>query len=594
MATASTSSPPTRSPQARTSSRSPTTRTAAESYPGSNIAFTAVDGNTVTFFYDSATNDVSIDPGGGSAEPGDELLVQPPVRVDAQDNVFYFVMPDRFDNGDPANDEAGDLSGDPLVNGFDPTHKGFYHGGDLAGLNARLPYLDGLGVNAIWLTPQFTNRWVQGEGTPGGTSAGYHGYWQIDYSSIDPHFGDNAEMKQLVADAHALGIDIYFDIVANHTGDVITYEEGDNPPYISKADSPYLDSLGAPFDDSAYAGTGTFPTVDAAVSFPYTPTFNTVADESIKSPPFLNDQTNYHNRGNSTFTGENSLYGDFFGLDDLWTEKPEVQDGLIDVFKDMVTDYDIDGFRIDTVKHVNDEFWDAFGPELRAHASSLGKDDFFMFGEVFSFDVPFLSRFTTDLPLDAVLDFGFQGTARNFAGQNGTTDNVASFYAADDYYTDADSNAYSLPLFLGNHDIGRTGLFMKQDNPGASDAELVAREEFAHALMYFGRGMPVVYYGDEQGFTGDGGDQDARPDMMPSLVGTYNDDDLIGTTATTADANFDITHPLYVTLAEYRRDPRRPSGTDAGRPAPPLQRGFGGSTRSAASSAPRRSSTSSR
>ncbi len=228
-----------------------------------------------------------------------------------------------------------------------------------------------------------------------------------------------------------------------------------------------------------------------------------------------------------------------------------MQDGLIQVFKDMVSDYDIDGFRIDTVKHVNDEFWEAFGPELKAHASSLGKDDFFMFGEVFSFDVPYLSRFTTDLPLDAVLDFGFQGTARNFAGQNGSTDNVAGFYAADDYYTDADSNAYSLPLFLGNHDIGRTGLFMQQDNPGASDAELVARSELAHALMYFGRGMPVVYYGDEQGFTGDGGDQDARQDMMPSLVGSYNDDDLIGTTATTADANFDVTHPLYQTLADY-------------------------------------------
>jgi len=525
-----------------------------ESYPADNVAFTAVDGNTVAFSYDLATNEVTVDTGdtgGGTAEPGDELLVRPPVSVDAQDNVFYFVMPDRFDNGDATNDAGGDLSGDPLVNGLDPAHKGFYHGGDLAGLNARLPYLDGLGVDAIWLTPQFTNRWVQGEGTPGGTSAGYHGYWQIDYSSIDPHFGTNAEMQQLVTDAHALGIDIYFDIVANHTGDVITYTEGDNPPYIDKATSPYLDATGAPFDDRDYAGTGTFPSVDASVTFPYTPTFTTFDDETVKSPAFLNDPTNYHNRGNSTFTGENSLYGDFFGLDDLWTEKPEVQNGLIDVFKDMITDYDIDGFRVDTVKHVNDEFWEAFGPEIGAHAAALGKPDFFVFGEVFSFDVPYLSRFSTDLPLDAVLDFGFQGTARNFAGQNGSTDNVASFYAADDWYTDADSNAYSLPLFLGNHDIGRTGLFMQQDNPGASDAELVARSELAHALMYFGRGMPVVYYGDEQGFTGDGGDQDARQDMMPSLVGSYNDDDLLGTTATTADANFDVTHPLYQTLADY-------------------------------------------
>ena len=99
--------------------------------------------------------------------------------------------------------------------------------------------------------------------------------------------------------------------------------------------------------------------------------------------------------------------------------------------------------------------------------------------------------------------------------------------------------------------MGRIGLFLNQDNPGATDAELVARDELAHALMYFGRGMPVVYYGDEQGFTGDGGDKDARQDMMPSLVGSYNDDDLIGTDATTADANFDETHPLYQTLSDF-------------------------------------------
>ncbi|MHC4996867.1 MAG: alpha-amylase family glycosyl hydrolase, partial [Planctomycetota bacterium] len=480
----------------------------------------------------------------------DELLVRAPVRVAAQDNVFYFVMPDRFDNGDPTNDDGGVPSADPLVNGLDPTHKGFYHGGDLAGLQSRLPYLDGLGVNAIWLTPQFTNRWVQGDGTPGGTSAGYHGYWQIDYSSIDPHFGTNAEMQSFVAAAHALGIDIYFDIVANHTGDVITYVEGDNPPYIAKADAPYLDATGAPFDDSDFAGTGTFPPLDPAVTFPYTPTF-AAGDDTVKFPDFLDDPIYYHNRGNSTFSGENSLYGDFFGLDDLWTEHPVVQDGMIQVFKDMVTDYDIDGFRIDTVKHVNDEFWEAFGPELKAHATSLGKSDFFMFGEVFDFDVQFLSRFSTELPLDATLDFAFQGTARNFAGQGGPTDNVAGFYAAGDYYTDADSNAYSLPLFLGNHDIGRVGLFINQDNPGASDAEQVARSALAHALMFFGRGVPVVYYGDEQGFVGDGGDQDARQDMMPSQVASYNDDDLIGTTATTADANFDDTHPLYQTLSDF-------------------------------------------
>src|SRR3990172_880745 len=108
-----------------------------------------------------------------------------------------------------------------------------------------------------------------------------------------------------------------------------------------------------------------------------------------------------------------------------------------------------------------------------------------------------------------------------------------------------------MPTFLGNHDMGRFGFFLKQDNPGAADAELLARSKLAQALMYFARGTPVIYYGDEQGFVGDGGDKLARQDMFPSLVPEYNDDDLIGTDATTADDNFDPTHPIYQALASY-------------------------------------------
>jgi pullulanase-type alpha-1,6-glucosidase len=519
-------------------------------HPATNVPLTvAADGDLITITYNADTNEVTVDTGVPSIEPGDELLVEPVVRVPAQDDIFYFVMPDRFENGDPGNDAGGDLSGDPLVNGLLPTDKGYFHGGDIAGLTARLLYLDTMGVTAIWMTPQFTNRWVQGDGTIGGSSAGYHGYWQIDYSSIDPHFGTNAEMQAFVSAAHALGIDVFFDIVANHTGDVITYEEG-LFTYRNKTVFPYLDASGIPFDDRDYAGTGTFPPLDKDVSFPYTPSVAT-GDETVKSPAWLNDPIYYHNRGNSTFSGESSLYGDFFGLDDLFTEHPDVQDGMIAIFEDMITTFGIDGFRIDTVKHVNDELWEAFGPAIDATASGAGRPDFFYFGEVFSGDPATTSRFTTELPLDAVLDFPFQGAAVNFASASGATNNLRDLYADDDYYTDADSNAYSLPTFVGNHDIGRIGYSLQSGNPGATDAELVARDELAHALMYFGRGMPVVYYGDEQGFTGDGGDKDARQDMMPSVVPSYNDDNLIGTSATTADVNFDDGHPLYLTLQDY-------------------------------------------
>ncbi len=340
---------------------------------------------------------------------------------------------------------------------------------------------------------------------------------------------------------------MFFDIITNHTADVIDYEEGQYS-YRDKATYPYVDADGIEFDDRDYAGTDTFPPLDLD-SFPYSPVFRTTADETVKSPAWLNNPIYYHNRGDSSFVGENSNYGDFFGLDDLFTEQPAVVDGMTAIYKTWVTDVGIDGYRIDTAKHVNIEFWQEFSPELQAHAATLGNDDFFMFGEVFDSNPQFMSTYTTEGKLQATLDFGFQARAQAFAAFSSPTDELRDLFALDDWYTDADSNAYSLPTFLGNHDIGRIGRFVATANPGASDAELLARDELAHTLMYLVRGMPVVYYGDEQGFTGDGGDKDARQDMMPSLVASYNDDDLIGTAATTADANFDETHPIYAELS---------------------------------------------
>jgi hypothetical protein len=222
------------------------------SFPASNVPFTVNDGDTVTFSFDAATNavDVTVE---GVAEPGDELLVTPPVRSPISDESFYFVLPDRFDNGDSANDAGGDTSGDPLINGFLPTDRGYYHGGDLAGLTGKLDYLQNLGVTAIWMTPQFTNRWVMGDGTIAGSSASYHGYWQIDLTQIDPHFGTNTEMMNLISAAHARGIKVFFDVVVNHTGDMISFEEGVYT-YRNKEDYPYLDADGNVFDDRDFAG----------------------------------------------------------------------------------------------------------------------------------------------------------------------------------------------------------------------------------------------------------------------------------------------------------------------------------------------------
>ena len=516
---------------------------------GPNLAFNVPGaGSSVTISWDGSTKVPSIEVIGSGLEPGDAELVRAPVRQAGADEVIYFVLTDRFANGDPGNDTAGSASADREVHGFDPTDRGFYHGGDLSGLTAQLDYLQGLGVTALWVTPPFENRWVQAAGTAD-VSAGYHGYWQVDLTTIDPHLGSSAEMQALIDAAHARGMKVYFDIVANHTGDVIQYIGGDTA-YRSKADYPYRDASGIPFDDVDYAGTGTFPALDPAVSFPYEPTFATPEDASVKAPAFLNDPTLYHNRGNSTFAGENSLYGDFFGLDDLFTEHPQVVDGMIAAHQAMISTFGIDGFRIDTAKHVNDEFWQTFIPAIRQHAAVQGNPDFVVFGEVFSGEAGYASRFSTELPFPSTLDFRFDGAVKGAVAYNGPTDGLRNLFVDDDWFTDDNSNAYGLVKFIGNHDLGRVGREIDLGNPGASDDERVARARLVQALNFTTRGVPVIYYGDEQGFTGDGGDKDARQDMFPSQVASYNDDDLIGTTATTADANFDLAHPLYLAISD--------------------------------------------
>ncbi|MFP5333847.1 MAG: alpha-amylase family glycosyl hydrolase [Actinomycetes bacterium] len=486
--------------------------------------------------------------GPAAARPSSDphaALAQHSLRAPVTDETFYFVMADRFENGDTSNDTGGSASPDPLVHGFDPTKRGFYNGGDLAGLLDRIDYIQGLGTTSIWLTPSFKNKAVQLEDGP---SAGYHGYWITDFTQIDPHLGTNAELRALVDAAHDRGMKVYFDIITNHTADVIGYEEGARQPYVPKDVEPYLTADGVAFDDRDYAGTGTFPELHPDVSFPYTPVLDP-SEEDLKVPGWLNDVTLYHNRGDTTFVGENSYYGDFFGLDDLFTEHPRVVDGMIDIYQTWIADFGIDGFRIDTMKHVDDEFWQAFGPEVLQFAHEQGKDEFFMFGEVFDTTKSFTSHFTTTNEMQAVLDFPFQEAARGFASRGQGASALEAFFAADDWYTDADSNVYQLPTFLGNHDMGRIGWMVSTDNPGADDAELLARDRLAHELMYFSRGNPVVYYGDEQGFTGSGGDQVARQTMFASEVPDYLDDDLLGTDATHAQDNFDTSHPLYRSIS---------------------------------------------
>ena len=480
-----------------------------------------------------------------------------------QDEVIYFLLPDRFENGDQRNDLGG-LKGDRLKTGFDPSHKGYYHGGDLQGLIERLDYIQDMGVTAIWLAPIFKNKPVQGP--PGQESAAYHGYWVTDFTQVDPHFGTNDDFKAFVDAAHARGMKVYMDIIANHTADVIQYKGCPIQAcgYRSIADYPYQrrGGPGGAAVNPGFAGDGDRSTANFSKltdpNFAYEVEVP-AAEKSVKVPAWLNDPLWYHNRGNSEWHGESMTYGDFSGLDDLYTEHPRVVAGLIEVFGSWIDRFGVDGFRIDTAKHVNPEFWQAFVPAMLERAKARGIPNFHIFGEVYqdTMEPGTLAVHTRVDRYPSVLDFAFRAAAlQTLAGDKGTGTWERLFFG-DPLYEGGADKAMQLPTFLSNHDAGRFSMFVRRALPNAGDEEVLDRVALGHVMMLTLRGVPTIYSGDEQGFVSDEGDQGAREDMFPSKVAIYNDNDLVGTESTTAVSNFDRNHPLYrliTTVAKVRTD----------------------------------------
>lgn len=474
-----------------------------------------------------------------------------------EDEVIYFVLPDRFANGDPKNDTGG-IKGDRLKHGFDPTHKGFYQGGDLKGLTQKLDYIQSMGVTAIWFAPIFKNKPVQGG--PGQESAGYHGYWITDFTSVDPHFGTNAEFKAFVDAAHKRGMKVYMDIVANHTADVIQYRDcpGDCA-YRNIADYPYSrqgGAEGAPINpgfegDSVQTDENFGKLTD--MNFAYQP-FVPKAEENVKVPAWLNDIRYYHSRGNSYWKGESVVYGDFVGLDDIATENPAVVRGFIDVFGKWIDDFGVDGFRIDTSKHVNSEFWQAFIPAMEERAKKRGIPNFHIFAEVMvdGTDTATLARYNRTDQYNT-LDFAFTwAVVEALSGKNGP-EALSRLMANDVLYRGGPSSAKQMPTFLGNHDIARFSTNLRKRMPDIGQDELLKRVLLGHALMFTMRGVPTIYSGDEQGFVGDGGDQDARETHFSSKVKLYLDNNLIGTDSSHAQDNYAQDHPIYRHIAKLSR-----------------------------------------
>jgi len=488
-----------------------------------------------------------------SAEPLTSLA-EPSVRSPIARDSFYFVMTDRYRDGDPDNNTGG-VIGPSSVTGFDPSSDAYFHGGDLVGLTGScdasdpddhgLARIKHLGFTAIWITPPFVQRTVQGD------SAAYHGYWFLDLSRPDPHLGDREDFRAMVDCAHRLGMKVFVDVVVNHTADVITYEEGTS--YVPIGRVPYRTAAGRAFNPWSYTTGRSFPRLNVDRSFAKAPRVD-AGFADAKVPTVLNELTRYHNRGDidwSSCVGRCEMDGDFAGLDDLMTEDEDVVNALARAYGDWIKEYKVDGFRIDTARHVDPYFLGRWLPKIDRTARASAVPRFTTFGEVWLDSPAELSEMMLDRSLPSVLDFPFQDAARQFATGQASAGLLAALFDEDDYYTSASTNAYGLTTFLGNHDMGRIGFFLLTQSQSQGD-ELTQRALLAHDLLYLTRGVPVVYYGDEVGMTGsgDGRDRTARQDMFSTKVAAWQGEQRIGGAPIGTGSSFDVDSPIAERIAE--------------------------------------------
>lgn len=322
-------------------------------------------------------------------------------------DVVYFVLVDRFANGDPANDVQ-----------VDPKQKGSFHGGDVKGLTDHLDEIASLGVTAIWINPVVKNIEgpVYGAGFP---DYGYHGYWADDFLKLDPRFGTEEQLKAFVDACHGRGIRVLLDVVYNHCGYLCSYLN-------SNSTRDWLRS----------------------------------------------------NETNSC--GSDDVTTCVAGLPDFRTERPEVAKFLLDAQLGWAKKLGIDGFRLDTVKHVAMDFW----KEHRARTRAELGPGFFLLGEVWGGDREVLDPYFQPDVMDAGFDFGFEGSAVGFLKGNGRT------VAFDAYLRSRQKvrKGHLLAHFLSSHDV--KGAITEL---GGS----VPLFRLAAVLQLTTAGLPVVYYGEE-------------------------------------------------------------------------------------------------
>jgi glycosidase len=420
-----------------------------------------------------------------------------PSPRDWRDQFIYFLLVDRFNNG-RGNIQLYDPQTAPR--GRDPENGDKFQGGNLKGVTQRLDYILNLGCTAIWLSPIFKNRQEKNDT--------YHGYGIQNFLEIDKRFGTLEDLQELVEQAHARGMYIILDIILNHTGDNWAYS-GDYPFY-------YWPGAPAPFEFGFWREADPRPGL--------------MEDDAVW-PVELQDPECYKRRGQiwNWNDPDQAINGDFQSLKELDIARPKVLDTLIKAYKYWIAAADIDGYRVDTVKHMESSATAIFCNAVREYAKRIGKHNFFIFGEVVGDDLT-LQRYIgrnsriegTDerFPsLDACLDFPLyfllEEVIKGFTSPLDLRERYERFKTL---YADHGEASRYFVTFVDNHDqMSRPYRRFMHGNSYPQQAVL------AIGYLLTSQGIPCIYYGTEQGFDGGGdGDEYVRECMFGGTWGAFD------------------------------------------------------------------------
>jgi glycosidase len=425
-----------------------------------------------------------------------------PSPADWRDKVIYFLMVDRFNNPAAA----------PVFAPYDSPSFAQYQGGKFAGVQQQLAYIKSLGAGAIWLSPVLKNLpFDQGS---------YHGYGIHDFLKAEPFFATNPanadnELRALVDAAHQAGLYVIFDIVLNHTGDVFAYNGSSTASYSSTP-------MTVQWRDANGNAQTQWPDV-AAIP-------NPSADAVVWPSEFQQNQY-FRRQGEADPNGDDTV-GDFDSLKQMMTADPDLQGFLIRAYQYVIARYDIDGFRIDTLRYLKGNLAQLFGNSVREFAQVLGKKNFFTFGEVLDgtseADIArFIGRNTSLgvdanglVGVDAALDYplfnALVPVVKSFSPPSAVTGmyNYRKQVESQILSTHGDATRFFV-TFLDNHDMKARIRYVQPGNADLFDDQVT----MGIGCLYCLPGIPCVYYGTEQGLHGFGSDPAVREALWGLVPG---------------------------------------------------------------------------